>query len=464
MVLAVDETIVAIGTPAGPAARGVVRISGPQTLACLSRCFIPDEADCSLAAINACCVLPGAIPIEHTSSLTKSNVPGDLFLWPNQQSYTRQPSAEFHTIGSPPLLDAVLASLCGCGARLAEPGEFTLRAFLAGRIDLPQAEAVLGVVDARSQADLDTALHQLAGGLSQPLATLREQLVYLLAELEAGLDFAEEVITFLSAEQLTQRLLEGQQTVDHIRQQLSERGTTNNLPKVVLTGPPNVGKSSLFNALVHQFEAKPSDTQALVSPRAGTTRDYLTATINCGGTLCDLVDTAGQESVDERLTIAGAAQKMSGGQTSQASLLIACVDATCVDADADLQGSSPRIIALTKGDLIDETTRKSLQRKTDVTCSSVTGEGLSDLFRLVGQHLRQDTTHAVAATAARCGDSLRLASASLAEALNLVQRGGGEELVAAELRTALHELACVVGAVVTDDLLDRIFSQFCIGK
>ena len=133
-------------------------------------------------------------------------LPTDLFLWPTSRSYTRQPLAEFHTFGSPPLLDALLQRVCAAGARLAQPGEFTLRAFLAGRIDLTQAEAVLGVVDAADRRQLDTALEQLAGGLSRPLHQLRDDLLNLLADLEAGLDFAEEDIRFVSGGELNRRL------------------------------------------------------------------------------------------------------------------------------------------------------------------------------------------------------------------------------------------------------------------
>ncbi len=242
-------------------------------------------------------------------------VPCDLFLWPGNRSYTREPVAELHTVGSPPVLQAVLAGACRAGARLAEPGEFTLRAFLAGRLDLTQAEAVLGVIDAGGADELQAALAQLAGGFARPLHQLREDLVQLLAELEAGLDFVEEDIRFISQQAVLARLESAGSLLATVTQQLASRYAARELPQVALVGPPNVGKSSLFNALVERFGdndgSKAKRTMpALVSARRGTTRDYLTAMISLDGVRCELVDTAGVDGSDANLvkSIAAAAQ------------------------------------------------------------------------------------------------------------------------------------------------------------
>ena len=450
MVLDLQDTIAAIGTVPGPAARGMVRVSGPRTIACLADSFSPAKAEIRWETLQTPCVVTGTFRAELA-------IPCELLLWPSQRSYTRQPSAEIHTLGSAPLLHRVLAKICAHGARLAESGEFTLRAFLAGRVDLTQAEAVLGVVDARGQDELDCALGQLAGGLSQPLAQLREQLVGVLAELEAGLDFAEEDIQFISSDELHSRLVAGEQTVARIREQLSLRTAANELPRVVLSGAPNVGKSSLFNALVELRGKQPARAAAIVSARAGTTRDYLTATIDLGGLVCELVDTAGAAQA-QGSTIDDAAQAMTDGQLRQADLQVLCYDAPTVLPSAEIG-----VCALTKADLWDERPTTS-----PVTaCSSLTGEGLSGLCDRIRRQLLESAEvpgSAVASTAARCTESLRLAGESLALAIQLVERPGSEELIAAEVRGALLELGNVVGAVYTDDLLDRIFSQFCIGK
>ncbi|MEX1225021.1 MAG: tRNA uridine-5-carboxymethylaminomethyl(34) synthesis GTPase MnmE, partial [Pirellulales bacterium] len=201
--LASDDTIAAIGSAAGGAARGMVRVAGPRAIDVVAGVFTPIDASAALAEVRAASVVPGSIRLASEPPLT---LDCDLFVWPNERSYTREPLVELHLLGSPPLLHAVLDEVCRQGARLAGPGEFTLRAFLAGRIDLTQAEAVLGVIDARGDADLKTALRQLAGGLSGPLDQLRDRLLDLLAHLEAGLDFAEEDIEFITAEELAGQL------------------------------------------------------------------------------------------------------------------------------------------------------------------------------------------------------------------------------------------------------------------
>ncbi len=208
-----QDTIVAVASAAGGAARGIVRISGPRSVECLTRCFTPDDATVDLHRLCLMARVPGSLRVDGDAQQAALVVPGDLLVWPGTRSYTRQPAAEFHTLGSPPLLSAAVEKLCRCGARAAEPGEFTLRAFLAGRIDLVEAEAVLGVIDAASAGDLDAALDQLAGGLSRPLHGLREQLLDVLAELEAGLDFAEEDIQFIGRAQLERRLADGREVV-----------------------------------------------------------------------------------------------------------------------------------------------------------------------------------------------------------------------------------------------------------
>jgi len=462
MVYDPNDTIAAIGSAAGPAARGLVRVSGPRVIDCLSQCFTPVDMSLRIAEIRFPSIVAGSMRAVGEALPV---VPCDLFLWPDGRSYTRQPTAELHTLGSPPLLDAVLHSLCRCGARLAEPGEFTLRAFLAGRVDLTQAEAVLGVVDARSQQDLNTALAQLAGGLSRPLARLREQLLQILAELEAGLDFVDEDIEFISRNQLRGQLAVAEQIVAAALEQMATRQDLSDLPRVVLVGPPNVGKSSLFNALVEVCADGGEKPCALVSERPGTTRDYVTAVADFDGVVCELVDTAGEDSKVNRAAIDQAARSMTDRQRNQADLIVQCVEATSSCDGSDLPSSETNLVVRTKADLLtDRQPTGPATADSWVACSSVTRDGL-DVLRASIRRRLVDGRHAkaVASTAARCAESLRQAGAALGRSLQLVE-GGGEELLAAEIRNALTELGRVVGAVTTDDVLDRIFSQFCIGK
>ena len=235
------DTIAAIASARGPAERGVVRIAGPKALAVVERLGAPSF---SLSAPK----LLDSVELRIELAGQPRPLPCDLFVWPDERSYTKQPSVEIHTVGSSPLLEALLQACLAVGARLAEPGEFTLRAFLAGRLDLVQAEAVLAVIDAHHTGALETALSQLAGGLSGPLHTLRSELLGLLADLEAGLDFVEEEdVRFVEQEELARRLEEAREIIEQAIEQTTTRGDATHRPRVVIAGAPNVGKSSLFN-------------------------------------------------------------------------------------------------------------------------------------------------------------------------------------------------------------------------
>ncbi|HTU24277.1 MAG TPA: GTPase [Pirellulales bacterium] len=457
------DTIVAVASPAGGGARGIVRLSGPAVLDLIARACqgLPNEP--ALAA-------GGSAVYRGTLRLTawQRDLPTDVYLWPDRRSYTRQPAAELHTLGSPPLLAAAVEELCRHGARPAAPGEFTLRAFLAGRIDLTQAEAVLGVIDARGEAQLNTALAQLAGGLAGPLAALRDLLLDLLARLEAALDFAAEDIELITAAEIAAELSAAIERTGAVADQIGRRRASTDAVRIVLIGLPNAGKSSLFNAL--------AGGRAIVSDQPGTTRDYLTAHSDFGGVSCELIDTAGIEAA--RDTIAFEAQRLSGEQTERAHITLLCIDggvpAVADQVSPDRPSAEPenRIVVVTKHDLSASRERgfvaeSRLIRSTVIETSVRTGYGLDVLRRRIGELAQQVSTpdgSSVAATAARAADSIRLAAEALARARSLNDHAGGEELIAAEIRLALDELGKVSGAVTTDDVLDRIFSRFCIGK
>ncbi len=245
--------------------------------------------------------------------------------WPTRRSYTGQPLAELHTVGSPPLLEMVLGEVYRHNVRPARPGEFTLRAFLAGRLDLIEAEAVLGVIDAQDHEELETALKQLGGGLSGEIAEVRSDLLDLLSELEAGLDFVEEDIEFVERSELIERLTCALKTIARLSKQAETRLQTTGRWRVVLTGLPNAGKSCLFNALA-------GEEAAIVSPIKGTTRDVLVASADWEGVAVELIDTAGWEASPSDIMREAQAQRME--QSLGADVLVLCIakDQSALDA------------------------------------------------------------------------------------------------------------------------------------
>lgn len=451
MLLRTHDTIVAIASAPGGGLRGIIRVAGPLAVSQAGVWFTA-TGEHRLGDVRH----PTAIAGEARLNECGDRLPGELYLWPRERSYTRQPTVEFHTLGSQPLLKLLVQSICSHGARAAEPGEFTLRAFLADRLDLTQVEAVLGVIDASSRSELDVALRQLGGGLAGPLARLRSDLLDALADLEAALDFVEEGIEFIHRDDLRRQLAHSRDQLTALTEQMSARSTAPEEYRVVLYGRPNVGKSSLLNALARSQDA-------IVSDIPGTTRDYVTATIDCGGMRCQLIDTAGQGEPQHAIDAASQAEGMQ--QSQMAHLRLLCLDAARPLDDWDRaeieKVDTQRLTVLTKCDGPQQGVRRELQT------SSCTGRGLDELKQVIAQRLQQLAgAHGdvVAGTAARCRDSLNRAMASLEAAIAAVDASVGEEFVAGEIRVALEELGRVAGAIYTDDILDRIFSRFCVGK
>lgn len=492
-----DDTIAAIASPPGGAARGILRVSGPQAIDCTRHIFIPVGEKPSIAPNS-----PHAISGTLRLADLHSPLPCDVYVWNHSipascsgracppcfaehttahnavheptRSYTGQPVVEIHTLGSPPLLQIVLRALCAAGARLAGPGEFTLRAFLAGRIDLTQAEAVLGVIDAGGSHELHVALEQLAGGLAHPLHRLRDALLELLAHLEAGFDFADEDLSFITHGEMDRQLAEAENDVAAIVRQMASRSEPVDTVKAVLVGRPNTGKSSLFNLLA-------GDQAALVSDHPGTTRDYLVAELNFDGVRCRLVDTAGTRA-NEDAAIEGrefhrpvacpidhAAENATAHQRAEADIQLLCLDSTrpLDEWERNELANTPqgeRLVVLTKCDAPRQS--ECVLSSNPIETSSLTGHGMTALREEMRRRTlaaSRNTGDVVAGTAARCAESLRLAGESLQRARH-VAAADQEELAAAEIRTTLEELGKVVGAVYTEDVLDRIFSRFCVGK
>jgi tRNA modification GTPase len=392
-------------------------------------------------------LIPGSLHLTGVHS----PLPACLYFFAGPHSYTGQDIAELHTIGSPPLVERLVADLLAAGARPARPGEFTMRAFLAGKKDLPQAEAVLAVIDAGTDADLRAALAQLAGGVSRPLEVLRADLLDLLADVEAALDFADEDIEFVGKADTLARIGTAIEQLDAVRTQLDDRTVSGRPVRVALVGLPNAGKSSLFNAL--------SGAAALVSPIPGTTRDYLVKQFECAGVPVELIDTAGwQDAAD---TIEEQAQRLGGEQAARADVIAWC-DERGVFTEADesrLNATGAAVLKVrTKSDLLAEP-HGSFTR-----ASVVAPGGLGALRSAISDLAVSLARPALAPSQSRCRHHVLVCQERLREAHALATGDDPPELLALVLRGAIDALGEMTGAVYTNDLLDRIFSRFCIGK
>ncbi|MCA9046077.1 MAG: 50S ribosome-binding GTPase, partial [Planctomycetaceae bacterium] len=389
-------------------------------------------------------------------------IPVDVYFWPTAKSFTGEPLAELHLTAASPVVQAVLQQTYAAGVRAAEPGEFTQRAFLNQRIDLLQAEAVLGVIDAHSQQQLETALSQLAGGISSRMHELREVLLLHLADLEAGLDFVEEDIEFVQRDELSRRLDEACEWLSVLAAQSEQRMLTAIRPQVVLAGNPNAGKSSLFNALTETG-------RSLTSGQSGTTRDYVLQTVEWDGLELDLVDTAGwEDEVQTELDDAMNVQRVT--QYERADLILWCTASDLSEEERRLDQTRRERLTESESPLLDVLTKSDLQTSDDskvASVSVVTGSGLAELRTAIADALREQSRERdslLGASSARCREAIRLAFESLQRARGLIEMHEGDELIAIEMRTALNHLGEIVGEVYTDDILDRIFSRFCIGK
>lgn len=477
-----DDTIAAIASAPGAAEVGLIRISGPDAVTIYRR-LVDDDAEPNNAA-------QARKSYYHTAAVNlarfggRGQLPINAYVWPHTRSYTGQPSVELRTLGSAPLLEMLLEELFRAGARPAQRGEFTLRAFLAGRMDLAQADAVLGVIEAADFQQLNVALKQLAGGLSGLITAARSELLNVLADLEAGLDFVDEDIEFIAASELIARLSSVRDEMQTLHQQAEQRMQSQHRARVVLGGLPNAGKSTLFNALA-------GCNAALVSEVSGTTRDYLAAAFQWEGTDLELVDTAGW--MPSTQAIEQAAQAQRAEQFEQATLVLWC-DASQLSAEEQELNDAYRenllstqqrpervLVVRTKSDLVVDaassmdfqsvhSTKPRIQHGLEAhatTVSAATGSGLAELKSAILSRLNVvdgAASELIGSTAARSRESLRAAVAALDHAIGAAQAELGDELVAIEIREALEQLGQIVGAVYTDDLLDRIFSRFCIGK
>jgi tRNA modification GTPase len=435
-----EDTIVALSSAAGPGMRAIVRLSGPGTRNAIEQLLAPPLPELRPRHWQ---------PVELALGGFSSPLPAEWYFFPGPNSYTGQDLAELHTVSSPPVLERLIADLMKCGARGAQPGEFTLRAFLAGKKNLPKAEAVLSVIEAGTDGDLRKALEQLAGGVTEPLAAMREDLLNLLADVEAGLDFTEEDIEFVTRPDILIRLAKAIAQVTNVLRQLETRAVSGRPVRVALVGEPNAGKSSLFNALLGRGSA-------IVSDVPGTTRDFLTHKFVLDDVELELIDTAGWQRAES--SIEEQAQRLGRQQAERADIVLWCVPAD--SAFESLRGpgiAGAEVLAVrTKADLA--------EANEGIPVSVLTATGLDRLRDELAATAKALIRPSLAPSQSRCRQHLESALENLRTAHRHATFNDPPELLALALRSALDSIGEMTGAIYTNDLLDRIFSRFCIGK
>ena len=449
------DTICAIASPPGGGARGVVRVSGPLAKAMVEATW--DGEEVPALDVGRGVFRGGFADGGGTQPL--------LLLWmPGPRSFTREDVAEFHLPGAAPLLERALARLIELGGRVSEPGEFTRRAFENGRIDLSRAEGVLSLVEARSEAARRSAVALLFGGLDERVGGLREGLSDLRALCESSLDFDSSDTTDVPADEIASRLQAVEAKLEEARGWEAARGVEAGAPRVVLVGAPNAGKSTLFNALG-------SGTQkAIVSDHPGTTRDRLLTAWRLRGLEVELADVAGMEEAAQGPD--AAAQRLGASVSLAADHLLWVVDARRGEEEVERERASlPDGVARTlvwaqcDRDGASQSPPDSLQGEAWVRVSALRAEGLEELAGVVRESLE-------GGVALGSGRELSLRhSAALEGAAGRVRAGRSDweqgaplELLADELRVATDRLDEIAGRTTPEDLLDRIFARFCLGK
>lgn len=458
----IDDTIAAIATPLGEGGVGIVKISGPEARSILEQLFVPASAVRHPASLVH--LAPRRLTFGHICDpRTGAMVDEVLAVYmPAPRSYTRQDVVEIQAHGGIVPLRQTLQLTLMSGARLAEPGEMTLRAFVNGRLDLAQAEAVLDVVQARTEAALRVATEQLEGKLSARVRSVRAQLVEVLAYLEASIDFVEDEIP-------SQDVIAPLRQVGHALQDIlstADRGLIYRQGiRAAIVGRPNVGKSSLLNALLR-------GERAIVTPIPGTTRDTLEETINIQGVPLVLVDTAGirAETGDE---VERMGVERSRAALDRADLALLVIDGSQPLTDADrsisaLISRKPGLVVVNKNDLPQiELPTDLLPAVPRLSVSALMGEGI--------EALEEAVVGLVFGGAVTAADTPLVSNprhqASLKRALDYVgaaeggQLGGlSSDLVAIDVREAVDALGEITGETVSEDLLEAIFANFCIGK
>lgn len=456
-----DDTIIALSTPLGNGAIAVIRIGGPQALSVFNP-FLKHairEEDARKAIFNE---------ITAQDQATIDQVITTWFRAP--ASYTGEDLLEISCHCNPLIIDSIIDLAISNGARVAAPGEFTFRAFLNGKLNLAQAEAVSDLINSRSRQSLTQSIRHLEGRLSERISTIRERILNLLSLLEVSLDFSEDEIELIPIPELTARI---ETTISEIRQFLRTYDYGRLLQegiKMLILGKPNVGKSSLLNALLQR-------DRAIVSDRPGTTRDYIEAHLELDGLAVQAVDTAGIRDTEDTVEAIGVERALSQLQTADIALCVfdsnsplSSDDTVLLNLIAEHQNDVSFILVANKSDLPqNEETMNTLAALTSPLCSlsAVTSSGIDQLKQDIKRSLISDVSlesEEVVITNARHKAALDKTIKSLVHSVQSIQAGASEEIIAVDMRLALDHIGEITGETSSEDVLNHIFSSFCIGK
>jgi len=449
-----SDTIIALATPSGIGAIGVIRLSGPDAINIVNQVFKGKD----LTKQNTHTIHYGTI---RNGEKILDEVLISLFIGPH--SYTRENVIEISTHGSNFIIESIIKLLMTKGARAAKPGEFTLRAFLNGQLDLSQAEAVADLIASNSQASHQMAMQQMRGGFSTELQHLREQLIHFASMIELELDFAEEDVEFANREDLKGLIYKINRILHKLIASFEQGNVLKNGVPVVIAGKPNVGKSTLLNALLNE-------ERAIVSEIAGTTRDTIEDEMTIQGVNFRFIDTAGIRDTEDIVEAKGVARTHE--KIKQAKLLIYLFDPAqpVTEIKEQLKYLSeleiPFVAIVNKQDVITPEKRAELSSFDLTYISAKNQEGIELLKNsiLAKVNLHQINTDDVLVSNIRHLEALQKTEQALNNVLEHIDNTVTSDFLSMDIKQALYYLGEITGAVTTDDLLENIFSKFCIGK
>lgn len=441
------DTIVAAATPPGAGGVAIVRISGPQ-------------AEGIAAKILGKLPSPRVASYKNFRDANGEKIDAGIALYfPAPASFTGEPVVELHGHGGPLVVSLLVEAAAALGARRAEPGEFTRRAFLNDKLDLVQAEAIADLINSGTAQAARAALRSLSGAFSTSVSALADKLIHLRMYVEAAIDFPEEEVDFLSDDSLQKKLAECAVAFEALQQKASVGRVLRDGYRVVIVGKPNAGKSSLLNRLS-------GEDAAIVTEVAGTTRDILREQINIEGLAVELVDTAGLRSDPDRIEEEGIRRAREAMLSADAVLWLQdATEPVETELDEAVPDSVPVTVVRNKIDLSGEVPGRGGDDDSIVNISATSGLGIDALRERIRQLAGYQNLGEGAFTARRRHlDALRRAEQHFAAGQRALQEARAGELLAEELRLAQQDLGEITGTVSSDDLLGRIFSEFCIGK